>query len=52
MFRLSMKAFIGGNEILFRWNCGVLATKEYSRIMLIPAKKSIIDRVQPAKIPR
>ena len=26
-----------------------MATKEYSRIMLIPAKKSIIDRVQPAK---
>ena len=52
MFRSSMKALIGGNEILFRWNCGVVATKEYSRIMFIPAKKSIIDRVQPAKIPR
>ena len=51
MFRSSMKALIGGNEILFRWNCGVVATKEYSRIMFIPAKKSIIDRVQPAKIP-
>ena len=52
MFRSSMKALIGGNEILFRWNCGVVATKEYSRIMFIPAKKSIIDRVQTAKIPR
>ena len=46
MFRPSMKALIGGNEILFRWNCGVVATKEYSRIMFIPAKKSIIDRAQ------
>ena len=24
---------------LFRWNCGVVATKEHSRIMFIPAKK-------------
>ena len=30
----------------------MVATKEYSGIMFIPAKKSIIDRVQPAKIPR
>ena len=52
MFRSSMKALIGGNKILFRWNCGVVATKEYSRIIFIPTKKSIIDRVQPAKIPR
>ena len=51
-FRSSMKALIGGNKILFRWNCGVVATKEYSRIMFIPAKKGIIDRVQPANIPR
>ena len=51
MFRLSMKALIGGKETLFRWNCGVVATKDYSRIMFIPAKKSIIDRVQLAKIP-
>ena len=49
MFRSSMKAPIGGNEILFRWNSGVEATKEYSRIMFIPAKKSILDREQPAK---
>ena len=52
MFRSSMKALIGGNEISFRWNCDVVATKEYSRTMFIPAKKSIIDRVQLAKIPR
>ena len=51
-FRSSMKALIGGNKILFRWNCGLVATKEYSRIMFIPTKKSIINRVQPAKIPR
>ena len=25
MFRSSMKAIVGGNEILFRWNCGVVA---------------------------
>ena len=52
MFRSSMKALIGGNEISFRWNCDVVATKEYSRTMFIPAKKSIIDRVQLAKIRR
>ena len=51
-FRSSMKALIGGNKILFRWNCGLVATKEYSRIMFIPTKKSIINRVQPGKIPR
>ena len=39
IFRSSMKALIGGNQILFRWNCGMVATKEYSRIMFIPAKK-------------
>ena len=48
MFRSSMKALIGGNKILFRRNCCVVGTKEYSRIMFIPAKK----RVQPTKIPR
>ena len=37
IFRSSMKALIGGNKILFRWNCGVVATKKYSRIMFIPA---------------
>ena len=48
-FRSSMMALIDGNKILFRWNCRLVATKEYSRIMFIPAKKSIIERVQPAK---
>ena len=52
IFRSSMKALTGGKEILFRWNYGVVATKEYSRIMFIPAEKSNIVRVQPAKIPR
>ena len=50
IFRSSMKTLIGSIEILFRWNCGVIATNEYSRIIFIPAKKSIIDRVQPVKI--
>ena len=39
MFRSSMKALIGGNKVLCRWNCVVMATKEHSRIMFIPAKK-------------
>ena len=51
MFRSCMKALIGGNDILFRWSCGVVATKEYSRVMFIPAKTSIINRLQLAKIP-
>ena len=50
--RSSMKALIGGNKILFRWNCGVVATKQYSRIMLIPAKKRIIDKMKLAKVLR
>ena len=41
IFRSSMKALIGGKEILFRWNFGVVSTKKYSRIMLIPAKKKV-----------
>ena len=39
IFRSSIKALIGGNKMLFRWNCGVVATKEYSKFMFIPAKK-------------
>ena len=42
MFRTS-KTLIGGKEILIRRNCGVVVTKKNSRIMFIPAKKSIID---------
>ena len=52
IIRSSIKVLIGGNEILFRWDCGVVATKEYCRIVFIPAKRSIIDRVQPTKILR
>ena len=52
IFRSSIKAVIGGKEISFRWNCGVVATKEYSRIIFILAKDSIIKRVQPAKVLR
>ena len=50
-FRSSMKPLIGGNEIYLD---GIVVwwLPEYSRIMFIPAKKSIIDRVQTAKIPR
>ena len=42
IFRSSMKALIDGKEILFRWNFGVVSTKKYSRIMLIPAKKKVL----------
>ena len=43
MFRSYMEALIDGNDILFRCNCGVVATKEYSRIIFIPAEKRITD---------
>ena len=39
MVRSSMKTLIGGNEILFWLNCCVVATKESSGIVFIPAKK-------------
>ena len=45
MFGSSMRYYLDGI-------CGVVATKEYSRIMSMPAKNSIKDRVQPAKILR
>ena len=48
MFRSSMKALTGGKEIIFRWNCGVVATEEYSRVIFIPNEKRIINRVQLA----
>ena len=51
IFRSSMKALIGEKDISFRWNCGVVATKEYSRIMFIQANKNITKRVQRAKVP-
>ena len=40
-FAPSMMALIGGNKISFTWKCGVVATKEYSRIMFISAKKAL-----------
>ena len=40
MFRSSMMALIGGNKTLFRWNCGVVAKKKYSRITFISVKKN------------
>ena len=50
--RSSMKARSKGNVLLLVVNLGTLACTEYSRMMFIPAKKRIIERVQPAKIPR
>ena len=49
MFRSSMKALIGGNEILFRWVWWL--QKSILELCSFQPKKSIIDRVQPAKIP-
>ena len=43
MFRSYMEALIDGNDILFRCNCGVVATKQYSRIIFILAEKRITD---------
>ena len=48
----SMKARSKGNVVLLVVNLETLACIEYSRMMFIPAKKRIIERVQPAKIPR
>ena len=50
--RSSMKARSKGNAVLLVVNLGTLACTEYSSMMFIPAKKRIIERVQPAKIPR
>ena len=50
-FRLSMKAHNKGNLVLLVVNIGTLTCKEYSSIMLIPAKKRIIEKVQLANIP-
>ena len=49
--RSSMKARSKGNAVLLVVNLGALACTEYSSMMFIPAKKRIIERVQPAKIP-
>ena len=50
--RSSMKACSNGNVVLLVVNLETLACIEYSRMMFIPAKKRIMERVQPAKIPR
>ena len=50
--RSSMKACSMGNAVLLVANLGTLACIQYSGMMFIPTKKRIIERVQPAKIPR
>ena len=45
-----MKARSNGNVVLLVVNLGTLVCIEYSSMMFIPAKKRIIERVQPAKI--
>ena len=49
--RSSIKARSKGNAVLLLVNLGTLACIEYSSIMFIPAKKRIMERVQPEKIP-
>ena len=51
-FMSSMQAHSKGNVVLLVVNLGTLACIEYSRMMFIPAKKRIIERAQPTKIPR
>ena len=46
-----MKAYSKSNEVLLVVNLGTLACIEYSSVMFIPAKKIIIEKVQPEKIP-
>ena len=50
--RSSMKARSKGKAVLLVVNLGTLACTEFSSMMFIPTKKKIIERVQPAKIPR
>ena len=45
-----MKACCKGNAVLLVVTLGTLVCIEYSSMMFIPAKKRIIERVQPAKI--
>ena len=49
--RSSIKACSNGNSVLLVVNLGSLTSAEYSSIMLIPAKKRIIERVEPSNIP-
>ena len=46
----SMKASSKGNVVLLVVNLGILFCNEYSSMTFIPAKKRMIERVQPAKI--
>ena len=50
--RSSMKARSNGKVVLLVVNLGTLVCIQYSSMMLIPAKKRIIERVKPANIPR
>ena len=50
--RSSRKAHSKGKAVLFVVNLGTLAFTEYSSMMFIPTNKRIIERVEPAKIPR
>ena len=45
----SMKASSKGNVVLLVVNLGILFCIEYSSMTFIPAKKRMIERVQPAK---
>ena len=48
--RSSMKVHGKGNAVLLVVNLGTLALTEYSSMMIIPAKKRIMERLQSAKI--
>ena len=48
--RSSMKACSKDDAVLLVVNLGTLSCIEYSSTMVIPAKKRIIKRVQPAEI--
>ena len=50
--RSSIKARSKSNSVLLVVNSATLTCAEYSSIMFIPAKKRIIERVQPVNIPR
>ena len=45
-----MKAGSKGNVVLLVVNLGTLACTEYSSMMFMPAKKTIIERVQQGRI--
>ena len=46
-----MIACTKGNAVLLLVNLGTLTCIEYSSMLFIPAKKRIIEGVQPAKVP-